>query len=205
LVVDDHQMVGESFRRGLSTDPAISVVGVADSARAGSELAASLQPDVILLDYRLPDTSGTGALRSLRRVSPASRVVLLTGYGGPRLARQALVAGAVAYVEKTQPLEELKQVIHRAVLGGSLVSVAPIEGPAEGAIRDRASAVLSPRELEVLTEFADGSTSRELSERLGISVLTVRKHVQTILGKLDAHSKLEAVAVARRLGLISEH
>ena len=214
MLVDDHALVAESLQRALRHHPDLEVVGIASTLAEAKEAVVTLRPDVVVLDHRLPDAVGAPAIRALLAVAPDIRIVTCTGYGDLSVARAALDAGAAGYVDKTHSLATLTLAIRTVAMGERYCSIEdgfPPEGDRETFVDpnpESASRIarrgLSAREVEVLALIGEGTATREVAARLGISEHTVRKHVQTILGKLDAHSKLEAVARARRLGVIDD-
>jgi DNA-binding NarL/FixJ family response regulator len=204
LLVDDHEMVAESFRRVLDAQHDIEVVGVRGSADAAVSAATELRPDVVIMDYVLPDTDGVWAATQIRSVLPDAKVVLLTGSGMPEVLDLALGAGCAGYLEKTSALHELAPAV-RAAAAGELV-LSPEQAVRH--IRDRslrpATVTLTAREVEVLRLVSEGLSNKAIAVRLTLSLNTVRTHVQRVLMKLEAHSKLEAVAIARRSGLLDQ-
>lgn len=205
VLVDDHDMVVESFRRVLATTSDIDVVGVAGSVTAAVDAARAHRPDVIVLDHHLPDGHGAVAAARIRSELPAIRIVMLTGTDDPGALREAFAAGCVGYFEKTSAFDQLPAAIRAAASGGAVISP---EDLARLQRQDRAPVPpamrLTPREREVLLLVAQALPNGVIAERLSVSVNTVRTHVQVILDKLGAHSKLEAVTVARRRGLLHD-
>lgn len=205
LVVDDHEMVAESFRRALDREPDIEVVAVAATSAEAVALAAERRPRVVLMDLQLPDGDGVTAAARILATAPRTRVLILTGAGGDTAVGDALRVGCVGYLEKTSPLDQIAPAIRKAV-GGELALSA----------RDLARAVASPprrsgrgddltrRELEVVRMLADGMSNGEIARELYVSIHTVRSHVRTLLAKLGARNRLEAVAAARRQGLFRQ-
>ena len=198
LVVDDHSMVAESFRRVLDDAPDVEVVGVVGTVEAAVACVADVVPDVVLMDYVLPDGNGVTATRRIREYLPAVKVILLTGSGAGSALPGALAAGCAGYVEKTTALEHLVPTVRAVVAGDVVIHATELTRLVSPGSR----AELTSRERGVLAFLDEGLTNREIAERLSLSVHTVRTHVQTILAKLGAHSKLEAVAAARRQGLL---
>lgn len=199
LFVDDHALVTQSFRRALEREDDIVVVATAAGAAAGHEAALAHRPDVILMDYLLPDGNGAAAAASILRDLPETKVILLTGSGPGNGMRAALSAGCVGYLEKTCGIDAVVSAV-RAVANGAAILSYEDFGRLVGANRNERCA-LTPREREILALVAEGLSNQAIAERLVVNVTTVRKHVQNTLTKLHAHSRLEAVAVGRRLGL----
>ena len=203
LVVDDHQMFAESLVRLLELEDDIEVVGSVSSAARAEEWMASLKPDVVLLDHQLPDGSGVGVTPRLLAEAPDARIVLVTGRGDRTTFKAAMEAGCAGFVSKEESASALVDAV-RVVHGGDpvvprsmLSSLLPRGGRA--AQNDNE---LSGRETEVLELLAQGLSTEDLCEQLFLSRNTVRAHVQHVISKLGAHSKLEAVAIARRRGLV---
>jgi DNA-binding NarL/FixJ family response regulator len=199
LIVDDHSMVAESFRRALLLETDMTVVAVADNVADARAAAATHRPHVVLMDYCLPDGDGIATAATLLREQPGTRVILVTGTDDPRVVRSAMQAGCVGYLEKTMSLSQLAIAIRAAAAGDTAISPEHLAR----AMRTPASAGerLTKREREVLRLVASGLSNEAIASRLILSLHTVRTHVQSILSKLGVHSKLEAAACARDHGL----
>ncbi|HEX4579823.1 MAG TPA: response regulator transcription factor [Candidatus Dormibacteraeota bacterium] len=200
LLVDDHDLVVEGFRRLLAEQPDFVVVGAAGTGAAAIAMVKANRPEVVLIDYTLPDANGAAVTASLLEIDPTIKVIMLTGSEDPRALQAALRAGCVGYLEKTSASGRLVTAIRAAVAGDTFLSAADLERLREqrGSVSDQ----LSERELEVLELIAAGLSTRVIADQLFITVNTVRTHTQVILQKLGAHSKLEAVTMARRAGLV---
>ncbi|HEX4654339.1 MAG TPA: response regulator [Mycobacteriales bacterium] len=204
LIVDDHEIFVQSLSRLLSAAPTLKVVGAARSVREGYEAALAYQPDVILMDFELPDGDGIQATRRILGMTPSVKVVMLTGRTGRDALVRAVGAGCAGFVKKTDPIETLLTAVQAAHDGDSLAPIAELNEiltrlPVATGPR---GADLSPREVEVLDLVGAGLPNKLVARRLDISINTVGNHVRNILYKLGAHSRLEAVAVAIRTGLI---
>lgn len=199
MLVDDHDMVAQGLKIVLEDEPDIDVVAVANSAAQAVAIATTARPDVILMDYYLPDGDGASAAARIRSDNPNIKVVLLTGSDDPDALQRAVDAGCTGYLAKSGPLDELAAAVRVAAAGHVVISA---EDLSRLVPRTREGTVLTEREREILFLIADGLTNQAIAARLVLSVHTVRTHVQTILGKLGAHSKLEAVATARRRRLL---
>jgi DNA-binding NarL/FixJ family response regulator len=195
LVVDDHRMFAESLVRVLDDEQDIEVTGIAVSAADATAQVAQHHPDVCVLDYQLPDQDGASAVEGLRARAPELRVVMLTGLAQSHTARAAMDAGCNAFVTKDRAAHDLVSAVRAAHAGVDL----PVQSFPEPA-SERFG--LTPREHEVLALLADGCSTEDIMGRLFVSRNTVRTHVQKVIGKLGAHSKLEAVALARREGVV---
>jgi DNA-binding NarL/FixJ family response regulator len=205
VLVDDHDMVAESFRRILGTTTDIEVLAVAGTAASAIDAARTHRPDVIVMDHHLPDGRGSAAAARIRSELPDVRIVLLTGTDDPAALAEALAAGCVGYFEKTSAFDELPAAIRAAAAGRAVISprdLVRLRQPDHGSAP--AGADLTPREREVLLLVAQALPNAAIAGRLSLSVNTVRTHVQVILDKLGAHSKLEAVMVARKRGLLGD-
>jgi DNA-binding NarL/FixJ family response regulator len=203
-IVDDHAVFAEALQAALELVPGVRTVGVATTVAGGVALVDAVRPDVAVVDYTLPDGFGSELIQQLEGLGAATRVVILTGVTDEVAFRDALEAGCAGYVTKDRPLDELVAALRAAAAGEMAVSPALL-----GRVlpqlhrRDGASPVrLTPREQEVLQLVADGLSNKAIALELGLRLHTVRNHVQNILTKLDAHSKLEAVALATRAGML---
>jgi len=204
LVVDGHQTFAELLGVALRGQPDLRYVGHARNGEQALRLAAELRPDVILLDPELPDADGIAIAEMLRHRQPDTRVVILTASSEATLVGRATAAGAAGFLSKNGALGDVLHAVHTAHGGGMTVSTdilarllrstSPVVGPRGGG--------LTAREHEVLELMGSGLDPRAIARRLGISVHTCRGYVKAVLAKLDAHSQLEAVAVATRRGLI---
>lgn len=209
LIVDD----AELFREGLKaafTQEGFDVVGMAADGMAGIDLAREHEPDLVMLDLLMPGMSGLEIVGTIMKVSPRSRVVLLTASESAEDLLEAVKAGASGYMTKDIPMPRLVAAMHDVLDGGAAVSPA-MGGKLFSALRDllrhngvptRGHTDLTGRELEVLTLVGSGMTSKEIADDLYISENTVRNHVRNILDKLGMKSRFEAVNWAYREGLI---
>jgi DNA-binding NarL/FixJ family response regulator len=200
LVVDDHPVVRDGLIAMLATQPDMVLSGEAGTGAQALELAAALQPDVILLDLEMPGMDGVEVLRHLPGVAPDARAVVLTAYDTDERIVSAVQAGARGYLLKGAPREEIFRAIRIVHGGGSLLQ--PIV--ASKLLRQVSEGIepLTPRELEVLALLARGATNREIATDLVITERTAKFHVSSILGKLGADNRTEAVALAAQRGLI---
>ncbi len=207
LVVDDHAVFAEGLRLLLERDERMRVVGIASSVAEATALASELRPDVILMDQCLGDERGVSAIGRIRELVPGTSVIVLTGSAMAGTVADAVEAGASGVIEKIVHPDELVRSIERARNGENLFSPAIVSE----VMRARRSQVtqsermvgsLTPREREVLRLLAEGCDSKRIATRLGLSVHTARDHVQSVLEKLDAHSRIEAVLRAGELGLV---
>jgi len=204
LVVDDHDLVAESLTRSLNAEPDLVVVGTAQSKQRALEAARELRPDVVVMDYRLPDGTGAEATALIKAELPATEVVVLTGAASGASLADALEAGCSGFVAKEGRFEELVHTIRAVVAGEVRVPLGLVEDLAAH-LRPRSAGLgadLTPREREVLALLAVGSSTSQIVDALTVSIHTVRNHIRNILTKLNARSRLEAVAIATRIGVL---
>jgi DNA-binding NarL/FixJ family response regulator len=204
LIVDDHDMFADSLRLALSVEDDMTVVGTAPSLATARAMIASDAPDVVLLDHRLPDGLGVDSIAELKLLRPETKIVVLTAAAEDSVLVAATEAGCAGFILKTSPLDELVAAVRTAAAGEIMVS-ADLLGRLLNRLHHRYAEPahdLTAREREILELIAEGLTNGAIAKRLFISVNTVRNHVQNILAKLDVHSKLEALSVAIRDGLI---
>lgn len=200
LITDDHPVVRDGIRGMFAADPGFDVVGEASDGARAVELARSLEPDVILMDLRMPGTSGVDAIRELVRLGVPSRVLVLTTYATDSDVGPAIEAGATGYLLKDALPEELTRAVRSAARGETVLSPS-VATRLVGRMRSP-SVSLSDRELEILRLIADGSTNRGAAARLFISEATVKTHVLHIYAKLGVNDRAAAVAAGFRRGLL---
>ncbi|MER7828385.1 response regulator transcription factor [Streptomyces sp. NPDC096097] len=204
LLVEDHDMVAEAIRLALDRTDDLKVVGRSLSVRDALRDAARLRPAVVVLDRRLPDGDGIAAIAALKAAAPGSRVLVLTGEGTPATAAHVAEAGGSGLILKVGNLSELQDGVRLVAAGEVAFSKGLLDGALDrltGRTADLGAA-LTPRERETLGLLGDGLGAAEIGMRLGIALNTARNHVQRVLEKLGARSQLEAVAMARREGLL---
>ena len=198
LSVDDHPLLRQGIGALVDAQPDMVMVGQAASGREGIEQFRAQQPDVTLMDLRLPDMSGIDALVAIRKESPEARVVMLTTFEGDVEMQRALEAGARGYLLKTMPPAELIEAIRQVHAGKKRIPPAVAAQLAEH-LSDES---LTAREIEVLRHIAEGNRNKDIAERLFISEETVKVHVKHVMDKLGASDRTEAVAIAIRRGII---
>jgi DNA-binding NarL/FixJ family response regulator len=199
LLADDHPLVRRGFRRILEDDPELAVVGEASDGDEAVQLAKSLHPLVVLIDYAMPGMNGVAATRAILKDAPDTNVVVLSMHSEDTLVRQAIGAGARGYVLKSAIDLDLASVVKRAAAGESVLDPRLAVGqPLKG---DRGS-VLTPRELQVLQLVCDGQSNREIAATLDLSVNTVAVHRANIMNALGIHKTAELVVYAIRNGLV---
>ena len=206
LLVEDETIVGEAIRALLEMEEGITVIDEAETANDAVRKAQLLQPDVTLLDLRLPDRSGVEVIQEIVEEDPEARIVVLTAYADDEEVANAFRAGAVGYVLKTQAITELVKAIEDAHRGQSLLhptiarkvlhqlNAPPQPPPAES--------LLSEAELRVLVFVAQGLTNRDISEQLDVSHTTVRTHISRIFHKLRLTNRTQVALYALKEGLV---
>jgi two-component system, NarL family, response regulator LiaR len=210
LLAEDHKIVREGTRQLLEQAADLVVVGEAEDGEAAVHLAASLQPDVVVMDLHMPKLSGLEATQRIKAAHPRMRVLILSAYENDQYIFPALEAGADGYLLKTVGGKELIQAIQR-VYQGQTVLDPQIAGKVVGQLTAKRASYrsaemaesLTERELEVLRAAAGGRSNKEIGETLFISVYTVQVHLRNIFGKLDVSSRTEAVTYALRQGWIT--
>jgi DNA-binding NarL/FixJ family response regulator len=203
LVVDDHEMVAEGLASVLEAEDDLTVVARAATMREAVDKSAELEPDVVLIDYRLPDGDGVAASREIRTVVPAAEFVMMTSSLEQPVVSDAMEAGFCGFVLKSAGIEELVTAVRAAGNGEAHFSAdALLTFVKASRAAPRPVDSLTVREREVLQAIAAGRGTGEIASQLYISQHTVRNHVRSILTKLDAHTKLEAVVIAARAGIV---
>jgi DNA-binding NarL/FixJ family response regulator len=197
LLADDHAMFRQGIKEMLSTDEEIEVVGEAENGQEAVALARELRPDVVILDVEMPVMGAKQAMERMLENSPPPRVVIVTMYDDPRLVRELIGLGAVAYLVKSATMEELHAAVHTAANSPvgpetNVVIVAP-----QKAFENLAEADgLSERELEVLLMVARGMSNYQIAVSLHLSEATVKRHLANIYPKIGVSSRGEAVRKA---------
>ncbi|MFJ8914043.1 response regulator [Amycolatopsis sp. NPDC102389] len=201
MLVDDHPVVREGLRGMLEAEPDLSVIGEAGSGDEAVALSRVKQPDVILMDLRMPGLDGVGATRKILADRPGQRVVVLTTYETDADILRAVEAGASGYLLKDASRTELAGAI-RAASRGETVLAPSVAGKLVNRVRNPTASPLSAREIEVLRLVAQGSTNADIGRTLHISEATVKTHLLRVFGKLDVSDRTAAVTTAMRLGLL---
>ncbi|MEU4514234.1 response regulator transcription factor [Nonomuraea wenchangensis] len=201
LIADDHPIVRDGIRGMFAGDPGFEVLGEAGDGAQAVELARTLDPDVILMDLRMPGTDGVTAIKRLAELGIGARVLVLTTYDTDRDVLPAIEAGATGYLLKDTGRDELTRAVRTAARGEAVLSPS-VATRLLGQVRTPADP-LSARELEILRLIADGATNREAAARLFISEATVKSHVLHIYAKLGVNDRAAAVATAFRRGLLT--
>jgi DNA-binding NarL/FixJ family response regulator len=210
LLADDQALVRGGFKLILEAQDDFEVVGEAGDGRAAVELARTLRPDVILMDVRMPELDGIAATRIVVEHALAGRVLVLTTFDEDRIVYDAMRAGASGFLLKTVPPAQLVAAVRTVLQGDALLAPTVtrrlIEDftsrPAPGQGVPERLAVLTERELEVLTLIARGCSNGEIARELFLSGATVKTHVNRVFSKLDVRDRVQAVVLAYETGLV---
>ena len=203
LLVDDHRIVRQGLRSILDPDPGFEVVGEANDGVSAMQLVGEVNPDIVLLDLKLPDIDGVILCQKILELNPQTTVLILTAYIDQTLVNACLKVGARGYLLKNAENLHLKEQLISVVQG-----YAALDPRAASMLTDLVrhqpfkKEVLSLRDLEVLHLVAQGLTNREIGERLFLSENTIKGYVKDILSKLGARNRVEAVLLAKEQGVI---
>ena len=202
LVVDDHPVVTDGVRLLLRSDPTMAIAGSAHSGQEALRVVAELEPDVVLLDLRLPDMLGTEVITALRARAPEAKIVLFTAYADHAALPAALEAGVDGCLLKDSSTTDLATALHR-VASGLIVIDPRLRNSAPSRMQESLyRAGLTRREYQVLRRVAVGRTNPEIAEDLGITRNTVKTYLQSAMGKLGARNRVEAIARASEAHLL---
>jgi DNA-binding NarL/FixJ family response regulator len=208
VVADDQELIRDGLALMLDASGAASVVGRAADGAEAVALARRLQPDVVLMDVRMPSVDGIAATRTIVREVPAARVVVLTTYDLDDYVVEALQAGAVGYLLKDTPRKALVAAVTAAAAGDMLLDPSVVQKLIQRRrpvtlppTLEHAMRRLTPRERDVLAAVAEGRSNAEIAEHLTVSEATVKTHVARILDKLDARDRVQLVVLAHRYTL----
>lgn len=212
LIVDDHLAFAEAVAIAVDLQADLECVGATPTVEEALRLVEDRKPDVVLMDVYLPGVDGIEGTRRIKEASPATRVLILTGYTELDILTQAATAGASGFLPKESSLQEVVDAIRVPVDDKIVVDSSTLAALIErlrdteraSALQARDASRLTRRELEVLGLMREGLDPQTIASRLGISVHTCRGHVKSVLLKLGAHSQLEAVVIAAREGLLPE-
>jgi DNA-binding NarL/FixJ family response regulator len=210
LIVQDHPLLASAIARILEEQPDLAVSGVCDSAASAIESAAQDQPDVVLMEFSLPDATGPEAARMIQDKQPRAAIVFHSADESEAALLDAVDAGATAYLTKEATGDQIIEAVRRASTGEVLI---PVGLFARAIARQRGRAAIkreqelliaefTPREFDILRLLAEGMDTIAMSDQLGIAPHTVEWHVRHVIEKLQVHSKLQAVLAAARKGLI---
>jgi len=213
LIVDDYPVVREGLRTMLSTDQTVEIVGEASDGTEAVGMTSEKKPNVVLMDIRMPNMDGIEATRRIKDKHPSTSVIVLTMYDNDAYVIDAVRAGASGYLLKDASRELLLHTVRTVSSGATLIKTDLLYEAISSLVTSRnghqklgVSAsegleTLTPREREVLKLVIDGHTNKEIGGELGITEDTVKKHMQSILAKLDATSRTGAIAKATRAGI----
>jgi DNA-binding NarL/FixJ family response regulator len=205
MLVDDHKIMRQGLRSLLDREPDLAIVGEAGDGREAVQLARQLRPDVVVMDTQMPHMSGAEATRAIRAACPRTEVIALTMHDNEYAVASMLRAGARSYLLKESAGPDLADAIRATARGQSILDPAIARTVVEmlrGQQAPRADDILTPREREMLRFIAQGKTSREIAELLGLSAKTVDNCRSSILQKLGARNRVEAIALGVQRGLI---
>ena len=202
VVVDDHPIVRQGLVSALDDEPDFETVGSAGSAEGGLRLVERLQPDVTLLDLELPDMSGLDAIIQLRAVCPGAGVLIFTAYDTDERVLAAIRAGAKGYLLKGASITDIASAIRTVAAGGTALAPSVATKLADIVRRPRGAGPLTAREREVLRLIAQGLPGKQIAAALSITERTVKFHTASVIRKLGADNRAQAVAVAAQRGLL---
>jgi DNA-binding NarL/FixJ family response regulator len=195
LLVDDHNIVRQGLKALLLAEGDITIVAEAQTGREAVQLAASLHPDVVLMDLAMPRLNGWEATRQILKATPSAKIMVLSTYGDDEHIQQAIAAGAAAYLLKHTAANELVRAIREVRKGEAYFSPAIAErlrektcGMADTTAAPEPAPGLTPREAEVLQLIAEGLANKQIAGELGLSVKTIEKHRQQVMQKLNIHN-----------------
>lgn len=210
VIADDHTMMREGLKSLISKETDFAVVGETENGKQTLEIARKVGAHVVVMDVSMPDLNGIEATRKLQKINPNIRVVALSGHANQELVREMLKAGASAYVLKSRAYEELVRAIREVMKGRKYLSPDVARGVVDEYIGMAASrsvnpafVVLTNREREALQLIAEGKSTKEVADVLGIHVKTIETHRRNIMEKLNLHSVAELTKYAIREGITS--
>ena len=199
MIVDDHPVVREGLAAILKSQKDMKIVAEAGDGEEACKLYDEFSPDVVLLDLRMPNKDGLGVITELMaRNPPRPRIIVMTTYESEEDIRRTLKAGAKGYLAKGTAPQEIRDAVRKVAKGDSLLPASIASKLAESMSHPE----LSERELQVLQYMANGRSNKEIGQVLYISENTVKAHVKSILAKLDAMGRTEAIAISLKRGLI---
>jgi DNA-binding NarL/FixJ family response regulator len=202
-LIDDHELIRQGLRRAFERDQAFRVVGEAGSGAEARALVAGVNPDVAIVDIRLPDVSGLDLVRELRDSSERMGIVVLTMYSGDEHLFGALEAGASAFVAKDAPAEDIVAAARHAAISPRAFTASDLAEAMRRRLQPSGPR-MSPREADVLGRLAQGLSVAQIAAELYISESTTKTHISKIYEKLGATNRAQALMSALRLGLIKQ-
>ncbi len=202
VLVDDHPIVRAGIRQVVEADGDVEVIAEAGDGAEAVTVVRRTKPDVVLMDLRMPDLDGVSATAQIRADLPDSQVLVLTTYDTDDLIVQAVEAGAVGYLLKDTEPGDLRSAIRRAAAGETVLSP-PVAARLVRRLRGPDPTVLTPREMEILAQVAEGHTNAQIAEALHVGRATVKTHLLHIFDKLGVNDRTAAVATAYRRGILT--
>ena len=204
LLVEDQTLMRQGMKTILDLEPGMQVVGEANNGKAGVEMALDLRPDLILMDVQMPEMDGITAIQAICSVWPEARIIILTTFGRDDYVFQGVRAGALGFLLKDTPADDLIRTIRRVHEGEVFIQPELASRVLRELIGPQAPTLepLSEREREVLVLVAQGHSNRDIAEQLVLTEGTVKNHVSNILSKLQAENRTQAADIARRYGLV---
>ncbi len=210
VIAEDDPRLRESIRQIVETTPTIDLLGVAEDGEQAVQLAHQFEPDVVLTDIQMPRMDGIEATRRIRSHLPHTKIVIWTVFGDDQHVFEGIKAGAIGYILKDRPAQEIIEGIHAAARGESLLTPAVAVYLTQEFQRMRVQSEarpdllceLTPREMEVLRMIAQGKRNKEIADALFLTEKTVKNYISSILFKLQVNSRTEAALLATRKGLV---
>ena len=210
LLVEDHMIVREGFRKLLESEDDLELVGEAQTGRQAVKMAIALRPDVVVMDVAMPQLNGLEATRQIRKAVPDTKVLILSAHSDDAYVEQAIALGAAGYLLKQTSAHVLSEAIREVHKGGTFFSPSIAKRirshvretlNSKGKLRKKAVR-LSSREVEVLQQIAEGAPNKQIAAELGISIKTVEKHRDHLMQKLDIHDTAGLTRYAIAAGII---
>jgi DNA-binding NarL/FixJ family response regulator len=200
LIADDHKMMREGLKALIAREPGMSIVGEADNGDETVNLSRKMTPHVAVIDVTMPDLNGIEATRKIIKDNPNVKVVGLSGHPDRHFVREMLKAGASAYILKQTAFDELIRAIHEVMAGRTYLSPEVTQGLVDSYVRSSprkgenpAFATLTDREREALQLLAEGRSSKEIADKMGVSVKTVETHRRNIMEKLNLRGRIDQI------------
>jgi DNA-binding NarL/FixJ family response regulator len=198
MIADDHPIVCLGLATMIDSQPDMTVVAQASNGREAVEMFLQHQPDVSLIDLRMPEMSGVDAIKTIHAKFPAAAFIVLTTYQGDEDIHKAMTAGAQGYLLKGMPHDDLLQAIRRVRAGNQYLPAS-----VRSSLANRLpSSALSPRELQILELIVKGLSNKQIADRLGITEGTVKWHVNAILGRMNVSDRTQAAVAALNRGIV---
>ncbi len=201
LLADDHPIVREGYLRLLERQPALSVVAEASDGEAALAAFVAHAPDIVLMDLSMPGTGGLAAVEAILARAPHARIIVVSMHQGAIFAQKAMAAGAMGFVSKSSPPEELVSAIAKVMSGRRALSADVAQEVAQTSLGNGDIASLTRRELEILQHLVRGMSGRAIAKSLGLSAKTIQNNLSLVRTKLDATGDADLVLKAQRAGL----